>query len=190
MARKIKHNIDIIIQYDTRERDLDYLKTIKIDSRRNKDGIKVTGIEKTTVKPLGCSKSTSDISYKWRYEGEEEWHQSNLGIEIKKGMDLMQSIYTKANRDRLFREIDRCKEAKLDFYFLVTDSIQDLNKKIMKVRKFNENTCKIVFDNLFKLSDYLTECGYNECICTGVELGWVIRRLVKNNVKKYKVNYK
>ena len=190
MVRKTKFNIDIIIQYDTRERSLEFLKTIKIDKRRNKDGVKIIGLERVTVKPLGCTKSTSDISYKWKFEDEDEWTQSNLGCEIKKGSDLFSSVYTKATRERLFREIERAKIAKLDFYFLITDNMTELNKKINAIRRFNENACKISFDNFLKLNEYLRECGFRECLCTGNDLGWVIRRLIKNNIKKTKINYK
>ena len=190
MVRKIRRNIDIIIQYDSRERDLEYLKTIKVDLRRNKDGVKLLSMERVCVKPLGTTVSTSDISYKWKFEDEEEYYQSNFACEIKKGTDLMSSVYMKANRDRLFKEILRAKEAKLDFYFLITDNMTELNRKINKIRKFNDNSCKIIFDNFMKLNQYLSESGFRECICTGNDIGWVIRRLIKNNIKSTKINYK
>ena len=114
MACKKKYNTDVIIQVDTREQSTDYIKQIKIHKRRPKDGIKIIGTEIVTVKPKGVAKSTGDISYKYKFEDEEEWIQSNLNIEIKKKTDAFSSIYTKANYDRLIKEFERGIEAKLD----------------------------------------------------------------------------
>ena len=190
MARKVAQNIDVIVQYDSKEQDLNYLKTIKIDSRRNKDGVKIIGLERTNVKPLGTTVGTSDISFKWCFEdNQEEWFQSNLAAEIKKGTDAMSSIYTKASYDRLIREFERGIKVNLDMYYLVTDNMTELNRKINAIRKFNDNTCKIFFSNYLKLTTYLQE-NKIPMICTGSDIGWVIRRVIKENIKKNKLNYK
>jgi len=187
VAKKKKRNIDIIIQIDSREQKTDYVRTIKIDSRRNKDGVKIIGTETVCVKPKGCKGiSTGDVSYKWKYEDENEWTQSNLSIEIKRSTDLFGSIYVKKNRERLFLEIDRAKNGKLDFWFLITNNITEMNRKIEKIPKMFESACMTHFTNFIRLNKYLSDSGFRESICTGNNIGWVIRRLVKQNAKKIK----
>ena len=187
--KKTKQNIDVIIQYDVKEKDLDYLKTIKIDSRRSKTGIKVIGLERENVKPLGVTIGTGDVSFKCAFEGEKEFTQSNLCVEIKKGNDAFSSIYTKANYDRLIAEFERGLKVKLDMYYLITDSMTELNRKINTIRRFNDDSCKIYFNNFLKLQEYLQE-NKIPIICTGSDIGWVLRRLVMKNIEKYKLNYR
>lgn len=188
LVRKVKYNIDVIVQVDTRERDLDYLKTIKIDQRRNKDGQKIVGLERCCVKP-NTENSTGDISFKYKFEGEDEWIQASFAIERKGGMDFFSSIYTKVNRDRLEAEMKRAVDGKVDIYFVVTDDLSTLNKKIQKVKMFNENACITFFGNMLRFNEFLM--GYNiPLITSGADLGWIIRRLVKKHIKENKLNYK
>jgi hypothetical protein len=187
--RKIKHNIDIIIQYDTRENNIDYIDDIRIDKRRAVDGIKILGIERVCVKPDNCKISTGDITFKYRLEGSVDWKQSNLAIELKKGTDIMSSTYLKKNRERLYDEINRAKQYKLDFYLLITDDITKLNNKINLIRRFNDKACIITFNNLLKLDDFLIFNGFRACLCVGDDIGWTIRRLIKNNIVKNKLMY-
>jgi len=186
--------LNIIIQIDTREKNTKYINDILIDKRRNKDGVKIIDVEYDTVKP-NTSVSTGDVSFKYNIEGTDEWIQSSFCIELKKGMDMFSSIYTKANFDRLKKEIDRAYEDKVDFYFVSTNNIEELNKLIMKVRRFNESSCKIFFDKYIELNKYLASKGYCGVITSGEIIPYVIRRLIKkhihsnkkNMIKKYKI---
>lgn len=185
-----KHDIEVKIQIDTREQDLDYVKNL-IDSRISKDGVKLKEIEYICVKPNNCKVSTSDITIMYREkDSNEDWKHSKLAIELKKGNDIFQSLYTKASRERLFKEIDRCKEYDLQLYFIVTDSLTDLSQKIHKIPKFKitqaENTH---FEQLILLQEKLKECGYNGVIVSGADLTWVVRRCIKHYVKKNKLQY-
>lgn len=173
--------LDIIIQIDTREQNTKYVNDIKIDKRRNKDGSKIIDIEYCTVKP-NTRLSTGDISFKYRKSELEEWTQSSFCIELKKGMDMFSSIYTASNYKRLCAEIDRAKEDNVDFYFVSTDDFEKINKSILKLRKFNENACKIYFDKYLKLNEYLNSQGYLGILTSGNDLGFIIRRLIKRYV--------
>jgi len=188
MAKKTKHNIDIIVQIDNKEKDLYYVNDIKLDKRRNKDGVKVLSTERCNVKP-NTRLGTCDVSFKYKFEDSDEWIQSSFGCELKKKTDLFSSVYMKANRERLFREIDRCVEAEVDMYFIATDDITAMRKGIEKIRKFNDYTCITFLDNLMKLKTYLML--YNiPYFTSGNDLGWLIRRLIKLHIKKTKINYK
>jgi len=184
-----KHNIDVKILIDTREKNIDYLKTIKIDSRRNSDGIKVIEIERCTVKPTNECASIGDISFSYKIEGDSEWTQAKFAIERKAGLDLFSSLYTKANKTRLESEMKRAYDNNIDMYFIVTDDISLLKSKIIKVRKFDDKSCIIFFDNLLKFNELLMK--YNiPFITSGEDLGWLVRRLVKKYIQKYKLNYR
>jgi len=186
--RKTKYNVDIIIQIDTREKNLDYLSQMPIEKRRRKDGIKIIGKEITAVKPKG-NLSYGDISFKYRLEGDRNWRQANFCIEIKKGTDQFSTIYMKKNYDRLLKELDKAVDNNTKMYYVVTDDIQSLNRKIMYIRKFNENTCKTFFTKHLKLLDDLQKRNI-KFIVAGNDLGFVIKRLIKDYVTKNKLQYK
>ena len=150
-------------------------------------------IEKQCVKPLGCEEgqSTGDLTIEYRIkDSNSEWIKSNLAIELKKSTDAFSSLYMKANRDRLFLELDRGKKYGLDFYFIVTDSLSELTKKIHKIAKFrNSNVENTHFDMMLKLDDKLRECGFNGVIVSGNDLTWCIKRVIKHHIKKNKLQY-
>lgn len=80
-------------------------------------------------------------------------------------------------------------EAKLDMYYVYTHNMTELNREINKIRRFNDNSCKIYFDRYLQLQEYLMQ-NKIPMMCSGNDLGWVINRLVKRNIKNYKINYK
>jgi len=194
MAKDI---IDIILLVDTREQDLGYINSIEFDKRRKSDGVKIVGYEIVTIKPRGVKVSTGDISYKYKVN-EGDWINSNLSIEIKKGMDLMSSIYTKASYDRLIREIQRAKDAQLDFYFISDTDITSMvsyikklepdfsrfGKSALKKSKLKANSNVLFVEKYLQLNNDLKEFGYNGIMCSGKDIWILIKRLIKNNLKK------
>ena len=181
--------IDVKIIYDTREQDVGYIKYIKLDRRRGKDGVKFISCERALCKPHGCTMSTGDVTYAWKLKDDSEWIQSSFSIELKKGMDLFSSLYTKPNFDRLKNEIDRASVAELDFYFVVTDSLYQTRKSLVKLKKVGRNADTIYFGKLLELDRYLSKNNFNGIITTGRSgdtLGFTIRRLIKASVKKLK----
>jgi len=184
-----RQNIDIIIQIDNKEKDLSYVKGIKYDTRRNKDGQKLLSTEMCTVKP-NTKLGTTDVSFKYCFPdlNPDKWIQSSFGIELKKKGDSFSSVYTKANFDRLKREVDRSIESEVDMYYVVTDDITVSRKRIERIKRFTDNTSKIYFDNMLKFNEYLMSNKIPYITC-GTDIGWVIRRLIKYHIKKYKLNY-
>lgn len=193
-AKKIKNQIEVMAIIDTRENDLNYLKSFKIDERINADGIKILGYEFETCKPNRCKTSTGDISFKWRIkDSKDEWIYSKFCVELKKNTDLFSSLYTKTNRDRLYSEVDRAKEYGLDFYFLSTDDLTTLNTKINKIPKFRKskisNPTHTFFGHLIKFNEYLKENGFNQVFCCGDDVCYTLRRLIKKHISDYKLQY-
>lgn len=186
-----KHNIDYIILYDTREQDLGYVDGLKrlVDKRRKKDGSKFLGVECECVKPLGCTKSTGDISYKYRID-EGEWMYAPFCIEIKKGMDLFSSIHTKASMERLLREFDRAVESNIDMKFVYSDDISKMVEKIVKLQgngfrkgKLRPNSDVTFMGRFAKLLEELESRSIKH-YCCGSNIAYTVRRLVKDDLKK------
>lgn len=196
MARKTKHDIEVKLIFDTREKDVDYTKLL-LDKRIGSDGVKFVEIERATVKPLNvntnlpCKISTGDITFMYREKDtQEEWRLTNFCCEIKKNSDMFQSLYMKTNRDRLLLEIQRSYDYGLQLYFVSTEDLTTLSKTIHKIPKFRltavENTH---FEQFMQLQDKLKECGYNGVIVSGTDLAWVVRRCIKHYIKKNKIQY-
>lgn len=185
-----KNNIEVKVIIDTRERDISYLKDL-LDVRIKKDGIKLKESEVKTCKPDGCKLSTGDITIEYRIkDSDEEWIKTKLCIELKKGGDNFSSIYLKANRDRLFREIGRAKEYGLDFYYVILDDMTETSKKIKKIPKFrNKNVNVTYFNNYLKLEDELRNNGFRSPIISGNDLAWTIKRIIKQHIKEHKLQY-
>lgn len=182
-------DIDIRVIVDTREQKIDYIKYIKLDQRRNKDRTKIIEVVQRCCTPSGCSKSTGDITYEYSLDGGVTWTIAAFSIELKKGNDILSSIYTKANFERLKKEIDRASKSNISFWFLVTDSLYQTRKSIVKLRKLSKNADIIYFSKLKELNKYLNKSGFDGIITTGRSaetLGWTIRRLIKDNIKKIK----
>ena len=194
MVRKVKHDIEIKIVFDSREKDIDYTKLL-LDKRIGSDGVKFVEIERATVKPLDvntnspCKTSTGDITFMYREkDSNEEWKLTNFCCEIKKSNDMFQSLYLKSSRDRLMNEIQRSYDYGLELYFVATEDLTILSKSIHKIPKFKltavENTH---FEQFMQLQDKLKECGYNGVIVSGTDLAWVVRRCIKHYIKKNKI---
>ena len=197
MARAVKKSLEVCLQIDNREQDTDYVKGI-LDSRVNKDGIKITQVEYCTVKPLDkntgqpCKVSTGDISIKIRELGtDNEWIQTNLAIECKKNLDEFSSLYSKDSRTRLEAEVLRAKDYGLTFYFICTNSLSDTIAQIKKVPKLKTTNCEVThFEQLINFNRFLQEQGFDGIIISGKELAWTIRRLIKLYIKENKLQYK
>ena len=192
MARAVKK--DILVKYviDSREKDISYTKDL-LDQRISKDGIKFVEIETKAVKPNGCKVSTGDITIEIKAKDDEnsEWKETTFCLELKKKNDIFGSLYTADSRNRLFAEIDRCKEYGLELYFICTDDFGDINKIIQKIPKFrNSNVHNTHFENVMKLQEKLLYSGYQGILTSGSDLAWLIRRLAKYYIKKNKLQYK
>ena len=191
MATKKNSQLEVRLIVDSRESDLYYVNDV-LDKRISKDGIKISCYEIKTCKPLGCNISTGDIGIEIReYGTDNEWIPTNFCLELKKRNDLMSSIYSKTNRDRLFNELSRSYEAKLDFTFVSTHSIEEIIKGISKIPRLRNTNAEVgFFDNFIKLQDELNKYGYNYITSGDKALSWVIRRLIKNYIKKHKLQQK
>ena len=197
MARAVKKDIEIKLLCDNREQDRTYIKDI-LDSRINKDGIKITQVEYCTVKPIDtntgepCKISTGDLSIVFRELGtDNEWIGTNLSIEVKKNLDEFSSLYSKENRERLEAEVLRAKTYGLNFYFVCTNSLGDTISQIKKVPKLKTTNCEVThFEQLIKFNRFLQEQGFDGIIISGKELSWTIRRLIKLYIKENKLQYK
>ena len=180
---------DIKVIFDTRERDLSYIG--EVDSRRRKDGTKIIEIERKTCTPLGCKKSTADITFEYRVDS-GEWIKTPFAIEIKKGQDLVSSISSKPKYDRLIREMQRVKEANLDFYFVCDTDIGELVKELKKLEnnprnKIRRGTYITFVDKYFKFNNELVAFGCIEGILICGDLWFLIRRLIKKHIKEKKL---
>ena len=191
MAVKKNLPINICVIQDSREKDTYYIKDM-LDQRRGKDGIKFTEFRVEAVKPLGCKNSTGDLSFEFQFDGEEEWQKTKFVVEIKKSLDLTNSITNKTNFDRLCRELERGKEANLDFYFVSTSDVETINKELSKVPRLRNTNMDIVgFEKYIDLQNKLTELGFCGVIVSGRQgLAWVLRRLIKIHIKKFKLQQK
>lgn len=196
MVRKVKHDIEIKVVFDSREKDIDYTKLL-LDKRIGSDGVKFVEIERATVKPLDvntnapCKISTGDVTFYYREKDTDmDWKLTNFCCEIKKSNDIFQSLYLKTNRDRLMDEVQRSHDYGLELYFIATEDLTTLSKTIHKIPKFRltavENTH---FEQFLELQDKLKQCGYNGVIVSGSDLAWVIRRCIKHYIKKNKIQY-
>ena len=191
MARAVKKDIECIWLIDSREKNTAYVKDL-IDSRVSKDGIKFIGHEVVTFKPNGCDISTGDCGFKYREKGtDNEWIETTFCCEIKRGTDAFSSLHLADNRRRIQEELNRAKEYGLDFYFIVTDDFESINKAILKIPKFrNTNTHNTNFENFMKLQEMLLENGFIGSLVSGNDLPWLIRRLAKRHIIKNKLQYK
>lgn len=184
MAKKV---IECLLIIDSREQDTYYLKDVlDKDDTIGSDKIIIKNSIVECVKPLDCKVSTGDIGLKWRYQGEIEWNDTKLAIELKKGLDMATSIMVKDNFNRLCKEVERARESDLDFYFLHTHNFTEIEKELKRLKKFKDSNIEVIyFESLLKFDKILRENGYST-ICTGKEnLGLAIRRIVKNYIKQY-----
>ena len=190
-VKKVKKDIDVKYVIDTRERDLNYTKDI-LDKRRGSDGIKFTDIEVKTCKPNGMKVSSGDVTIEYRVAGtEDEWIDSKFVLEIKKGTDIMQTLFTKESRDRFYNELNRIKDEDLDFYLISTDDSETITKAIKKIPKFRNTSTEILhFENFVNLQEKLLELNMRGVLISGKnDLGWMVRRLAKRHIIKNKLQY-
>ena len=187
MARKCE--LEVRLWVDPKEQDIRYVNEI-LKSEKTKDGIEFIDYVVESVKPLGIKYSTSDLSILYRKKGTEEWLETNLGIELKKGLDSFSSIYTAENRDRLYLEIDRASAYGLDFYFLITDHVTDISKKVNNLPLLKgKHAESVYFKELLKLNKKLTQEGFDAVITTGDDLAFCIKRIIKKHIADKKLNY-
>ncbi len=189
-VKKIKKDIECVWLIDSREKDTKYVKDL-IDSRIGKDGIKFIGHEVVTFKPKGCKVSTGDCGFKFRERGSNsEWIETTFCCEIKRSTDAFSSLHLADNRRRIQEEINRAKDNGLDFYFIVTDDFENINKAILKIPRFrNTNTHNTNFENFMKLQEMLLDGGFIGSLVSGADLPWLIRRLAKKHIKEKKLQY-
>ena len=188
MSKK-RVDIEVLIIVDSREVDLSYVKPL-VESEPTKDGIEFVGYRIEAVKPKGCKYSTGDLTILYRKKGTEEWLETNLAIELKKGLDMFSSIYTKKNRDNLYLEIDRASAYGLDFYFLITDHVADISKKVNNLPLLKgKHAESVYFKELLKLNKKLTQEGFDAVITTGDDLAFCIKRIIKKHIADKKLNY-
>jgi len=182
-------NFDIKVIVDTREKDLSYIG--EVDKRRRQDGTKIIEVEVKTCTPLNCKKSTSDITFEYKIDG-GDWNKTSLAIEVKKGMDLVQSLSTVSKRDRLIREVQRAIDADLDFYFI---GDTDVGKLVADLKKLEGNPRNKIrrgsyinfLDQYLKFNNTLVEMGFPEGIIICSDLWFIIRRLIKKHIKEKKL---
>lgn len=184
-----KYDIDVLCVIDSRENDLSYIQPL-LDSEPTKDGISFIGYRIEAVKPKGSKYSTGDLTILYRKNGTEEWLETNLAIELKKGLDVFSSIYTKENRDNLYLEIDRASAYGLDFYFLATYHFTDVSKKVNNLPLLKgKHAESVYFKELIKLNKKLTQEGFDAIITTGDNLAFCIKRIIKKHIADKKLNY-
>ena len=182
-------DVEVLCVIDSRENDLSYIQPL-LDSEPTKDGISFVGHRIEAVKPKGSKYSTGDLTILYRKKGTEEWLESNLSIELKKGLDSFSSIYTAENRDRLYTEIDRASAYGLDFYFLITDHFTDISKKVNNLPLLKgKHAESVYFKELVKLNKKLTQEGFDGIITTGNDLAFCIKRIIKKHIAEKKLNY-
>lgn len=70
--------------------------------------------------------------------------RTNFAIERKCGMDLFSSLYTASNRDRLFLELERCKEQIYTLYLFQQILIEDIMKGINNIPKFKNTNAEVM----------------------------------------------
>lgn len=174
-----KNNIQLRVIIDTREQDVAYVKKI-LNSKVDSTGILLNDFKIDTCKPLGKDKSVGDITYQYTLDG-EKWYDTNLCIEIKKGMDLFQTLWS--NGKRFKEEIKRTDG--LDFYIIhdwtMYEVVNGIKELILK--KFIRNNSNAVEGFL---GSYLKLCKDHTVICSGSnknDLSKLIRRIIKEHFK-------
>lgn len=188
--KKSKLPIQIRLWIDPKEKDVNYVHEI-LKSEPTKDGIEFFDYIVESVKPLGIKYSTTDLSILYRKKGNKEWIETNLGIEIKKGIDSLSSIYTAENRDRLYFEIDRASAYGMTMYFVITDTIEDIRKKASSLPMLKDKHAdSVYFKELVKLNRKLNSEGFDGVIVSGYDgLAFVLKRIIKMYVQDNKLNY-
>ena len=172
---KPKPEIILRLVVDTREQKLEYIKSA-LTSRHDKENIVLKDYVFKGLK-------TEDISFEWSLD-RENWHETSFAIEIKKGMDLFQTLWS--HKARFKEELERAKE--LEEFTIVHDyTYTDIQNEI----RLNtlKGLIKFQYAQEGFTNAYFTLCRTHTVICTGTEekaLGACIRRLVKEYFKKNK----
>ena len=152
-----KQNIEVVLIIDSREKDLNFLKKLKFNKEFRSDKVKIMGHEIATVKPLNCKVSTGDITFKYRLEKGGEWFKSNLSIELKKKGDLYSTLMPKKNEERFYRELQRAKDANLDFCIITDVSFKEIDANIKKLKSMNRISKRVDHLNIF-IEKYINLC--------------------------------
>lgn len=182
-----KHNIEVKIVIDSKEKITDWLDDFEFDKTYKSDKVMISSYEQRCVKPLGCSVSTSDLTIEYRLEGNKEWQKTKLATEIKRKGDLVNTLYS--NMKRFKEELKRAEEAELEFYFLHDWDFEDARnhiKKLQAMKKMGYNTRpEITFE-----SNYIHVSKRANCICCGRYFADAIRRIIKDFIKENRLQYK
>lgn len=186
-----KKSIIIKLIVDSREQDLKYLEKFEFNKKFGSDKIKIESYEIRT--PFKCldkngkdiKTSTGDIGIEYSFDG-IEWFKTNLSIELKKDADFSTTLYS--NWKRFSNEIERAKEYGLDFYIIYSQSskqmLENFEKlKYMKRIPFYAKPEKIIYDRMIELLDNGVKIIYTH------QIEEVIKRIIKNYIKKNKLQY-
>jgi hypothetical protein len=186
-----KKNIIVKLIVDSREQDLSYLDKFEFNKKFGTDKIKIEGYEIRT--PFKCldkdgneiKTSTGDIGIEYSFDG-ETWYKTNLSIELKKDSDFSTTLYS--NWKRFSNEIERVKEYGLDFYIVYNQSTRQMKEcfdklKHMKRIPFYAKPEKVIYDRMIELQDDGVKMIYTH------EIEEVIKRIIKNYIKKNKIQY-
>lgn len=184
MAVKNKETMVKII-VDTREQDVSFVEKIKFDKEFDDSKIKICDVEVVTCKPLGCSTSTGDITIEISHDEGITWEKTKLCIELKKDRDFVTTLFS--NWIRFKKELERAKEANLDFYILYNQTGDDI-ENCFKEWKYKNVTNRFTAHNLIydRMLSISTEYHVPLIHCGSIAVA--IRRIIKHHIKKNKLN--
>jgi hypothetical protein len=174
----IKKHIDVILQIDTREKRLDYIKDFKFDKSYGTDRIKISGYEIVTIK-------TGDIGFKFSLDGGETFNNSNLRIEIKQNEDIFNTLYSSWVRFK--KELLRVIDEKLIFYIVCNWGFTDIKGHIKKLQLMKKMSYKTQPFKTFE--DRYIDVVEKVPIIQTDNIGETIRRIIKKHIVKNKLQY-
>lgn len=191
MAKK-KSNILVKLIIDSREKEISWLKRFKFDKKYSSEKIMIEGYEIHT--PFKCldgegnkvKMSTADIGIMFSTDEGETWKETNLAIELKRDSDMSSTIYS--NWDRFCSEVQRSKDYELDFYIVFNQSTKSMLEHFAKLKAMRKISVmskpeKVYYDRYIELCDMNVKMIYTH------DIPEVIKRIVKNYIKKNKLQY-
>lgn len=187
-----KKNIIIKLIVDSREQNLNYLEKFEFNKKFGTDKIKIESYEiKTPFKCLDkngkeVKTSTGDLGIEYSLDNGETWNKTNLSIELKKDSDFSTTLYS--SWKRFSNEIERAKEYGLDFYIIYNQSTRQMLEcfeklKYMKRLPIYAQPEKVIYDRMIELQDNGVKMIYTH------QIEEVIKRIIKNYIKKNKLQY-
>lgn len=187
-----KKNILVRLIVDTREKNISFLEKFKFDTKYSSEKIKIQDYVIKTFKCLDKNTNSSvkysvgDVGIEYSLDDGETWNKTNLSIELKRGSDFSTTIYS--NYKRFNKEIERAKEYGLDFYLVYNQTTATMKNEFDKLKYLKKipmymQPHKIVYDRMIELLDNGVKMIYTH------EIEEVIKRIIKNHIKKYKLQY-